>query len=219
MKILSRNPWWSCWLCCIHLTIGCGTQSKEPSRVVASCPSAQPPSAEAAKAKAESPQPTTNTETFPAVADTNAQAVGPAEGSNTTDAETVRMPRGAPKERKAASEAVDERPRGATRPSKERRDYSDAKSVKPAMAPEPSPAFAEPPDLRAAILEFDAQWEKLSSSRLCEDACRAFESMRRSAQRICDLVVSGDPRERCRTARSRLDQASRDLASRCADCR
>jgi hypothetical protein len=220
MKILSRNRWWWCYLCCIQLTIGCGTQSKEPSRVVGSPPSAQAPSAEGAKPRAESPQPSTFSQPPPAVADTNDQTSGSGKGINSTGDQSARAPRSESKQRGTPAKAVDERPRGVARPPKERGDLSDVKSGKSALAPEPAaPAFAEPPELRAAILEFDAQWEKLSSSRLCEDACKAFESMRRSAQRICDLVVSGDPRERCRTARSRLDQASRDLAARCADCR
>ena len=81
------------------------------------------------------------------------------------------------------------------------------------------PAFAESPELLTAVADFDNQWETLSTTRACEDACRALESMKRSAKRICDLVMDGDPRDRCPTARARLEQASRDLTSRCTSCK
>jgi hypothetical protein len=98
-------------------------------------------------------------------------------------------------------------------------DESTLGKAAPSDAPEPQPTIVESAEIRAYVQEFDAEWEKLSSSRTCEDACRAYSSMTRSAARICDLVASGDPRARCRNARSRLDQASRDLANRCAACR
>ncbi|HEY5961969.1 MAG TPA: hypothetical protein VIV60_35670, partial [Polyangiaceae bacterium] len=87
----------------------------------------------------------------------------------------------------------------------------------PAAAPAAGPqlSFAEPPQLREAIVEFDNAFEQLSTSRACEDACRAFASMQRAAQRICNLVISNDPRERCRNARSRLDDAAKDLTPKC----
>jgi len=121
---------------------------------------------------------------------------------------------------RATSGASAERKRAPAMTSSPKSKSENAAYDSPTLAPEPAtPAFAEPPELKAALLEFDAQVEKLSLAKGCEDACRAFASMRRSAQRICDLVVSSDPRQRCRTARDRLDQAARDLASRCAECR
>lgn len=81
------------------------------------------------------------------------------------------------------------------------------------------PAFAEPPELALALSEFESQLETLSTTRACDDACKALESMRRSAKRICDLVLDSDPRERCQTARARLERAARDLSTRCSDCR
>jgi hypothetical protein len=116
--------------------------------------------------------------------------------------------------------------RGAASPAREAvaddRKMSRASRAPGAMhapAGEPTLAYSESPELVAAIVEFDKQWDALSVSRACDEACRAFDSMRRSAKRICDLVVAGDPRQRCRTAQARLDQASRDLAARCTECR
>jgi hypothetical protein len=214
MKYLSRSHRWSCGLLCLQLAVGCATQSKEPGRAVASPPSAESPSAEAVKAEARSPQPNMELQAPLADDSRNAPTVAPAREAVASGAATPAL-NATKKDRKATSEADSERRRGAAGAPKSKLGISD----KPAAAPEPTLAFAEPPELRAAVLEFDAQWEKLSTSRACEDACRAYESMRRAAQRICDLVVSSDPGQRCRTARSRLDQASRDLASRCADCR
>lgn len=103
-----------------------------------------------------------------------------------------------------------------------RREAEAAPKAAPAPyapAQQAEPTLAETPELLAAIAEFDTEWQQLSATRACEDACRALESMRRSAQRICDLVVASDPNQRCRTAQGRLDQASRDLAARCSACR
>lgn len=119
-----------------------------------------------------------------------------------------------------------QRARGAPSPAREAK-AADKKGSTPNVASEvaqgpvaePALAYSESPDLIAAVVEFDKQWEALSGSRACDDACRAFDSMRRSAKRICELVVADDPRQRCRTAQARLDQASRDLATRCSECR
>ncbi|HMA92857.1 MAG TPA: hypothetical protein VKP30_09230 [Polyangiaceae bacterium] len=103
-----------------------------------------------------------------------------------------------------------------------RREAEAASKAAPAPYPpaqDAVPTLVETPELHAALAEFDTAWQHLSASRACEDACRALESMRRSAQRICDLVVASDPNQRCRTAHGRLDQASRDLAARCSGCR
>jgi hypothetical protein len=81
------------------------------------------------------------------------------------------------------------------------------------------PVYAEPPEVAQALLDFDNQLEALSTTRACDEACRALESMKRTAQRICELVLDADPKERCRTARVRLEQASRDLTTRCPSCR
>lgn len=116
--------------------------------------------------------------------------------------------------------------RGAASPGRassagEKKDSPTMRAPEPVEAPSADAAlvYSESPALVAAVVEFDKQWEILSASRACEDACRAFDSMRRSAKRICDLVVAEDPRQRCRTAQARLDQASRDLAARCTECR
>jgi hypothetical protein len=121
-----------------------------------------------------------------------------------------------------------ERKRGAPTQSAKEGEFtpprSGARPPSKASAPvfdnaEIQPAYAEPPELASALLEFESNWDALSTSRACDDACRAFESMRRSAQKICDLVLDGDPKARCPTAKARLEQASRDLSARCSTCR
>lgn len=134
--------------------------------------------------------------------------------------------------RAADAKTTSERKRGAkAKPAAASHESTTSKSgaaAAPAAAPanrpivdesEAQPAYAEPPELARALAEFESQWEALSTSRACGDACRAFESMRRSAQKICDLVLDGDPKARCPTARARLEQASRDLSERCSTCR
>lgn len=126
-----------------------------------------------------------------------------------------------PATRKRGAQELSPTPSRATAGAS-RRESEAASKAAPAPYPpvqDAVPTLVDTPELQAALAEFDTSWQQLSTSRACEDACRALESMRRSAQRICDLVVASDPNRRCRTAHGRLDQASRDLAARCSGCR
>lgn len=130
-------------------------------------------------------------------------------GASVAQSPRTSSPQGAPKAARAKAPAE----AGAAR------DSEAASEVAEDWVHEARPAYAEPPELMRAIADFDSQWEAFSTSRACEDACRAWQSMKRSAERICALVVDGDPRERCPTAKARLDQATRELTSRCNNCK
>jgi hypothetical protein len=217
MKRPSHLPCWLIGMFCLQLACqGCATQSKEPGRAVASPPSAEP--TQASLAAAEQQASPTKEEAAALSDDGSLSNAPPAPAQAPAGAAAARA--SAKPAARAASGADAEHMRApvTTSASKSKTARARAESASPAP-PAAAPAFGEPPELRAAILEFDAQWEQLSASKACEDACRALESMRRSAQRICDLVVTSDPRQRCPTARARLDQASRDLAARCTECR
>lgn len=127
---------------------------------------------------------------------------------------SVAQPQAALKQRaRGAAEPAPSPPRASRKESAVH--SSETADVSPA---EPTLGYSESKALLAAVVEFDTEWDRLTTSRGCDDACRAFESMRRSAKKICELVVPQDPRQRCRTAQARLDQASRDLAARCTEC-
>jgi hypothetical protein len=59
-----------------------------------------------------------------------------------------------------------------------------------------------------------AEIEQASGSR-CDIACRAFHSMRRAANSLCEVAGDGD--ERCRRARERVNRASQRITD--AGCR
>lgn len=216
---MSRSRFACCWLLGLFAIVptcfgcGCASRPKESSSAPAALASAATPTDSQPAAEMQAPQP--GSEAAEATREESLAKTRRAPGQVPKSAPVVAPAQ--PADRSETDDAIAVPKRTSPASSGPKRKSAEAS---PAGAPgAAAPAFAEPPELRAAIQEFDAQWEQLSTSRACEDACRAFESMRRSAQRICDLVVASDPRQRCRTARDRLDQASRDLASRCTDCR
>jgi hypothetical protein len=58
----------------------------------------------------------------------------------------------------------------------------------------------------------------LSAGKQCEQACKAFGSMDRSSQRICDLNGPGDPDDRCKIAKERVSDARARLQRACGGC-
>lgn len=53
----------------------------------------------------------------------------------------------------------------------------------------------------------------------CSIACRALASMRRSADRVCELAPSASPdAPRCDDAKERVTKAERRVRERCASC-
>jgi hypothetical protein len=200
----------------VAFVAGCATQPKESGKAadsVASTRAIKPPSLPVAVVPSNQTAP--QEEAHP-----NAE-------ESTTQSKASPSPTYAPKpsgERKrgasthSAKEAEFTPPQSGARPSS--KASAPAKAAGPAFDnSEIQRAYAEPPELASALLEFESNWDALSTSRACDDACRAFESMRRSAQKICDLVLDGDPKSRCPTAKARLEQASRDLSARCSTCR
>ncbi len=217
MKRHSCLPRWSWGILFLPFTYaGCATQSKEPGRAVSAPSTAEAPKASTAPAEMKTQQPSVEAADSAEDESFAGSPVAPAQAPTPAAAAAPPAPKAA---NKPASRADAARSGGAVSASGTARKSKSAPASLGQHEQDAAPAFAEPPELRAALLEFDAQWEQLSTSKACEDACRAHESMRRSAQRICDLVMASDPRDRCRVARGRLDQATRDLASRCADCR
>ena len=81
-----------------------------------------------------------------------------------------------------------------------------------------TPTFADSADIRSALQDFQGAADMLATSHGCDEGCRAFQSMQRAAARICDLVSSRDPAQRCASARTRVADAQRDLKDRCGSC-
>lgn len=77
-----------------------------------------------------------------------------------------------------------------------------------------------PPEADAQVLlegfERDEQAFEAAMGREpnCEVACRAFESMVRAAERLCEL----DAGERCAAARTRVQEAGERLRDACPEC-
>lgn len=83
------------------------------------------------------------------------------------------------------------------------------------------PTSAEAPDagedaetLARAIETSFARLGDQLATHACDEACRALASMRRAADRICDL----EPGERCAGARARCEDASRRVREACPEC-
>lgn len=197
----------SACLAFLAASTGCGRKQQDTAKAaesaVSTSPAALPPAYESAPEGAPAAN---ESEQLPAAP---ADAAAPAEPKV---AEPVTTEKRRKESAAAASRAT--KGAGAATPSKA--------SAKDLLAEDDSgaePAYAEPPEMAQALKEFDSQLQALSTTRACDEACRAFESMKRTAQRICELVLDADPKERCRTARGRLEQASRDLTTRCPECR
>ncbi len=82
-------------------------------------------------------------------------------------------------------------------------------------APEPLPAQPSPPDPRPAS-ESPQPETRLAAESPCTKACRALASMRRAADRLCELTGEGD--ERCQDVRDRVKVARKRVQSRCPAC-
>ena len=80
------------------------------------------------------------------------------------------------------------------------------------------PTLGDPPEIRSALQDFQGAADMLATSHGCDEGCRAFQSMQRAAARICSLVSSRDPTQRCATARTRVSDAQHDLKDRCGNC-
>jgi len=80
------------------------------------------------------------------------------------------------------------------------------------------PTLADPPDIRTALQDLQGAAEMLAAGHGCDEGCRAFQSMQRAAARICDLVSSRDPLQRCASARTKVSAAEHDIKDRCGSC-
>jgi MYXO-CTERM domain-containing protein len=85
----------------------------------------------------------------------------------------------------------------------------------------PSVAFAQPMgaavdaggDVDALMAQLDRDYAQALASD-CALACKALESMRRSADRLCQL----DPGDRCARAKQKVDSASTRVKATCPAC-
>jgi len=80
----------------------------------------------------------------------------------------------------------------------------------------PQPGDAE--QLQQALEDLQSAAQSLSSGHSCEEACKAYQSMQRAAERICGLTPSNDPAARCNAARTRVSSANQELRRRCGAC-
>jgi len=80
------------------------------------------------------------------------------------------------------------------------------------------PTMKDSTNLRVALQDWRNAADQLAASHGCEDGCRALQSMQRAATRICNLVLNQDPAQRCAAAKSRLEDAQKDLTQRCGKC-
>lgn len=88
-------------------------------------------------------------------------------------------------------------------------------------APGGEAGFAQPAlaslDDAESLLERDSKdlARALGTARDCAVARKALDSMKRSADRICELNGPGDPGERCARARGRVEAASESVRRGC----
>lgn len=100
-------------------------------------------------------------------------------------------------------------------------DIESQKKQEPEGGPAAQPGFAQPAlvTLDEAEATFDRDSRELaralSSTRDCEVAKKALDSMRRSAARICDLNGPGDPGGRCARAKGQLETATENVRRGC----
>jgi hypothetical protein len=113
--------------------------------------------------------------------------------------------------RSRAEAPRDSRPASKPAPKKERSQESVASGAPGAAVPaEPVPAAPAPPPPAAAA-------DDSESFSACDLACRAFHSMRRSADRICEIAGGADAR--CTRARGRVGEASERITRAGCACR
>jgi hypothetical protein len=80
-----------------------------------------------------------------------------------------------------------------------------------------SPAFAQgfPPKDEVTTLERNLASETATlSTSDCTTACRALASIRRAADKICEL----EPGDRCTAGRAKADEATRRVREACPEC-
>jgi len=95
-------------------------------------------------------------------------------------------------------------------------DEPNAAGAAPKPAPEEPPAFSAPAPQASGGEPADE--ERPPARERCKTACRAFESMKRTSERICSLA--GEGHEKCKWARSQVETARERIdraGCKCAD--
>jgi hypothetical protein len=95
------------------------------------------------------------------------------------------------------------------------------------LNPPPGGGGAEPPERMITTVaeaetafqrDIDAVSSALSAGKDCDRACKAFGSMGRSSERICELNGPDDPEGRCKKAKERVDMMRAKLRRVCGGC-
>ncbi|MBI2389242.1 MAG: hypothetical protein HYV09_06465 [Deltaproteobacteria bacterium] len=96
---------------------------------------------------------------------------------------------------------------------------ADAPTTPTGLAP--SAPFTPPSaEMADALAELAAAEQQLAASPPCVTMCKALESMKRAADRVCDLAKDGPPSDqrRCDDARAKLEEATARVRAACPDC-
>lgn len=114
----------------------------------------------------------------------------------------------------ARSEGVEAEPKGYSQPAPQQQAPPPQVGGGMSVAPE---------DVDEATLSLDQAWQLLDQRQLqlsgrgdCSVACKALASMKRAADRICELT--GGDGDRCKSARTMVEEAQRRVAERCGEC-
>lgn len=191
---------------------GCGSRAvSEPATAPRGAPNApQPPPAEAVDSFAQAPSDTPSSAPAPARLQATSSAEPP---SSEADLESARRMLGESEEQLAELGITEEAsgraappPPAATAPGAKRTSASAG-----AKDAAPSPAKSKAESRMAEGGAADAE-----SPPRCQIACKALDSMRRAAGRMCDLV--GDGEALCSDARGRLSRSQARVARACPTC-
>ena len=66
------------------------------------------------------------------------------------------------------------------------------------------------------FVELDSAEDQIAAAADCPTMCRALASMRRAAEKICNLA--GSTSDECRRARSKVSEAARRVANAGCNC-
>jgi hypothetical protein len=205
-RLLSCPLVWSSML----VVLGCGSCVTSPrSDAANSGAPSSPATVEQAKAETvNTPPPASEVEAAPArpaqapAAESRAFASPPAPAAAKKSAT-----------RRAADKAAPSPASGRATPAS---DESAAPREMLQDALQPSPT--DSPLLRQALENLLSAAQALSAGHSCEEGCKAYESMQRAANRICELAPGGGPLDRCAAARLRVSSADQELRRRCGSC-
>jgi hypothetical protein len=193
--------------------LGCGACATSPRSEAANSAAASSPApiqdTKTAKESALAPPPPESAPEPPQTQQSPAMAHHPAFASPAAQqpALPTRRSRRAEAEKSAPSPAA-----GQAAPANDE-SVAPRDMLQEALQPEPS----DTPILRQALQDLLNAAQTLSTSHSCEEGCKAYESMQRAANRICDLDTPRGP-DRCAAARTKVSSADQEIRRRCGSC-